>query len=159
MAVSDGKNMFWRSGDDAVSPDTWQYWKFVWRASMSTLTTIKEHLLFSHMATSNIYATASRQVLSPTHPFRRFMTRFTFGSIFINGQAQNFIFGSKTIGSRAFPFANQNAAVDFIWQSLPTVWDVFLPLRDPSTLPRHVWADAILHQWNSCLQYVAKFVG
>jgi len=135
MAVSDGTFMYWRSGARAVSPEEWQYWKFVWRASFSTLTTIKEHLLFSHMGSANIYATASRQTLSPTHPFRRFMTRFTFGSIFINGQAQNFIFGSKTIGSRAFPFADQNAAVGFMWKNLPKVWDAFLPLRNSSTLP------------------------
>jgi len=62
----------------------WQYWKFVWRSSLASVITLLDHLNLAHYRVANNLATASRAALSPSHPVRRVMSVFTFGTISIN---------------------------------------------------------------------------
>eukprot|EP00931_Biecheleriopsis_adriatica_P047705 TRINITY_DN27513_c0_g1_i1.p1 TRINITY_DN27513_c0_g1~~TRINITY_DN27513_c0_g1_i1.p1 ORF type:complete len:1604 (-),score=342.57 TRINITY_DN27513_c0_g1_i1:58-4869(-) len=132
LAVSDGETMYWKTD---ITEEEWQYWKFVWRSSMTTIVTARDHLLFTHMFMSNVLATASRESLSPTHPLRRYLTRFTWGSISIDSAAQGQLVGSKVITGRGFPFVNMNSVTEAIWEGLPNIYDTFAPLRNPEVLP------------------------
>ncbi|CAE8585149.1 unnamed protein product [Polarella glacialis] len=84
----------------------WQYWKFVWRSSLVTGITLTDHLHLTHFRAANLLARSSRARVPAAHPIRRFMSIFTFGSIFVNMQAMHTLVGPNHLLHRATPFKN-----------------------------------------------------
>eukprot|EP00931_Biecheleriopsis_adriatica_P120077 TRINITY_DN95222_c0_g1_i1.p1 TRINITY_DN95222_c0_g1~~TRINITY_DN95222_c0_g1_i1.p1 ORF type:complete len:669 (+),score=133.67 TRINITY_DN95222_c0_g1_i1:67-2073(+) len=85
---------------------SWQYWKFAWRSSLITCITLVDHLHFTHFRSSNLLARVVRVALPPEHPFRRLLSIFSFGAIFVNLQAMHTLVGSNHMLHRATPFKN-----------------------------------------------------
>lgn len=99
----------------------WQYWKFVWRSSLTTIITLVDHLYLTHFKSSNTLARSIRSVLPPNHSLRRFLSIFSFGAIFVNLQAQFVLVGKNAMLHRATPFVEFEHLSDLIPRMLPDV--------------------------------------
>jgi len=102
----------------------WQYWKFVWRSSLVTITTLVDNLQLVHFKTANVYARASQLALPTEHPFRRLMSIFTSGTILANVQAMHILLGRKQMLHRASPFEDFEEVTDMIQQRLPDITQI-----------------------------------
>merc|ERR1712129_419323 len=58
----------------------------------------------AHFRAANSLAKATRATLTADNPFRRFMSIFTFGSIFVNLNAAHTLVGPDSTLHRASPF-------------------------------------------------------
>lgn len=112
----------------AKGDPTWQYWKFVWRSSLITVITLVDHLHMTHFRAANILAGSIRKTLSPNHPIRRFLSIFSFGSIFVNLNAMHTLIGPNHVLHRSSPFKNFEALSDLVPKSLPALSDYHRPI-------------------------------
>lgn len=101
----------------------WQYWKFVWRSALITVITLVDHLHLAHFRAGNILARAVRKTLSPKHPMRRFLSIFTFGTIFVNMNAMHTLIGPSHVLHRSGPFKNFEALSKLVPESLPSPFE------------------------------------
>jgi len=65
----------------------WEEAKFLSKISCFTLVTAREHLVWSHLLLSNTATREKTLCLPPSHPIRRLLTIFTFGSTEVNQNA------------------------------------------------------------------------
>ncbi|CAE7467709.1 cyp140 [Symbiodinium natans] len=131
MELADGRRI-------ARGDKDWQYWKFAWRCSLITVITLSDHLHMTHFRAANIMATAARKALSPSHPLRRLLSVFTFGSIFINLQAMHTLIGPRHVLHRSSPFVEfegLSEAVPKNLEPLPLKHKAFLKEEEFQRLP------------------------
>jgi len=109
----------------------WQYWKFVWRSSLITIITLVDHLHMTHFRTANLLAAASRNRLPADHPFRRFLSIFTFGTIFVNMNAMHALVGPNQLLHRSSSLKNfEGLADDIMPEMMPNLLTQFDPLHN-----------------------------
>jgi hypothetical protein len=108
-----------------VEPVTWQYWKFAWRSSAFLKLTALNHLWATHFTAANAMAAASREALPHTHPLRRLLTIFTFGSIGVNNDAFHQLLGTNSLLHRSTPFFDMVETNKALYASLPSLEDEF----------------------------------
>eukprot|EP00928_Gymnodinium_smaydae_P070514 TRINITY_DN54330_c0_g1_i1.p1 TRINITY_DN54330_c0_g1~~TRINITY_DN54330_c0_g1_i1.p1 ORF type:complete len:680 (+),score=132.54 TRINITY_DN54330_c0_g1_i1:69-2042(+) len=102
----------------------WQYWKFVFRSSLVTVITLCDHLHFTHFKASNTIARAIRMGLPPDHAYRRLLSIFSFGAIFVNLQAQFTLTGTDMMLNRATPFKDFAVFSEAVPRMLPDITDM-----------------------------------
>lgn len=108
------------SGREVARGDKdWQYWKFVWRCSIITIITLVDHLHFAHFRVANLLSHAVRKSLHPDDPVRRFLSIFTFGSVFVNMNAMHTLIGPRHVLHRSSPFMKFEALSDLVPEMLP----------------------------------------
>lgn len=105
----------------------WQYWKFVWRSTLASTITFVDHLHVTHFRAANLLARASRKTLPPKHMFRRFMSIFTFGTVFVNNMAMHTLLGTGHSLHRSTPFAHYEALVESTPSNLASLVDLHQP--------------------------------
>lgn len=75
---------FIRPGDN-----DWEYAKWVWKCSMLTGITLKNHLVEIHLLYANVLTTISREYLPRDHPMRRLIKPFNYRTVYINYHASH----------------------------------------------------------------------
>ncbi|CAE8600909.1 unnamed protein product, partial [Polarella glacialis] len=101
----------------------WQYWKFVWRSTLVSSITLVDHLHLAHFHSANTLARAIRKSLHHDHPIRRFLSIFTFGSIWVNNIAMHTLLGPKHVLHRSLPFQEFEGLSDAVPSGFPDLWD------------------------------------
>eukprot|EP00929_Paragymnodinium_shiwhaense_P008410 TRINITY_DN11236_c0_g1_i1.p1 TRINITY_DN11236_c0_g1~~TRINITY_DN11236_c0_g1_i1.p1 ORF type:complete len:596 (+),score=82.19 TRINITY_DN11236_c0_g1_i1:96-1790(+) len=105
----------------------WQYWKFVWRSTLASIVTFVDHLQLTHFRAANIISRSVRKSLPKDHIMRRFMSIWTFGSVFVNNMAMNTLLGSGHSLHRSTPFADYEALVQATPSRLPSILNLHQP--------------------------------
>lgn len=129
MELPDGRQV-------ARGDKDWQYWKFAWRSALITIITLVDHLHLAHFRAANILAGAVRKTLSPAHPLRRFLSIFTFGSIFVNMNAMHTLIGPSHVLHRAGPFKDFEGLSKLVPESLPHLVDQHRALLNKEAFDR-----------------------
>jgi hypothetical protein len=101
----------------------WQYWKFAWRSSLITVITLVDHLHFTHFKVANMYARITRMALPPNDPYRRLLSIFTFGHIFVNMQALHMLIGQNHMLHRASPLQDLESLSGILAETMPDMQD------------------------------------
>ncbi|CAE8588021.1 unnamed protein product [Polarella glacialis] len=114
----------------------WQYWKFAWRSALITIITLVDHLHLTHFRVGNVLASAVRKSLSPSHPIRRFLSVFTFGSIFVNMNAMHTLIGPSHVLHRSSPFKDFEALSTLVPEHLKPPTDQFKSIVNDSEFQR-----------------------
>jgi hypothetical protein len=115
-------HQIWKS---EAEPATWQYWKFAWRSSTFLKLTAVNHLWATHFTAANAMAAASREGLPHSHPLRRLMSIFTFGTIGVNNNAFHQLLGPNGLLHRSSPFFDFVDVNNALFASLPSLEDHF----------------------------------
>lgn len=78
--------IWWPHGNKTVLPGEkeWVHVKWVWRCSVVTGATLRDHLIGTHMMLANFIATSVAENLPSVHPMRRFLRPFTYRTLSIN---------------------------------------------------------------------------
>jgi len=78
--------MYWAHGDKFINPGEagWEHVKWVFRSSLVTGVTLKDHLIGIHMMSANFLTTCTRENLSPSHPIRRFIRPHSYRTLQVN---------------------------------------------------------------------------
>lgn len=111
----------------------WQYWKFVWRCSLTSIITLVDHLHLTHFHAANLLARSTRRALSPNHHLRRVMSIFTFGSVWVNNIAMHTLLGPDHVLHRSTPFADFESLSDAVPAAFPRLIDIHKAILDDST--------------------------
>lgn len=82
----------------------WEEAKFLAKTSCFTLVTAREHLVWSHLLLSNSATRETSLCLPPSHPLRRLLTVFTYGSTDVNLRAFDLLVPETSILHRATAF-------------------------------------------------------
>jgi len=85
----------------------WNHMKFAVRSAAFLRMTQWEHLEITHFVFANSVMLATRRILYPTHPIRRFVKVFTFRTAVINKQAQATLFPDGGTLVRAVAYTNE----------------------------------------------------
>jgi len=118
---------------DSADKETWQYWKFVWRSSLTNLVTLVDHLFSTHYMLAMSLAKAEREAFPATHPLRRFLTMFTYASIQLAQSAYSFLASSQHTLQRSVEFADWKQ-VTVIGQAIVlNPAELLRPFRDEAT--------------------------
>jgi len=88
----------------------WNYAKFCARSSVLSLVTMIDHLYNCHWLQANAVTIATRESLSASHPVRRFLVPFQFGTISINKQAASGLAAWMSTVPRLFAFTKTGLA-------------------------------------------------
>jgi len=112
----------------------WQYWKFVWRSSLLTSITLSDHLFLTHFNVASTLAEMTRIHLRPDHPMRRFLSVFTFGTIFVNINAIHALIGPNHMFHRASPFKEFTSLPHWLPDKLPTILEQHKMFRNKTLL-------------------------
>jgi len=130
----------------------WQYWKFVCRSSLVSGITLVDHLHLTHFRAANILSRVTRKALPPDHLFRRFMSIFTFGSIYINNVALHTLLGPNHVLHRSTPFQEFESLSSLVPTLMPALPEWHRPILNKTlfdALPAKIkeapyYADGIL---------------
>eukprot|EP01065_Artemidia_motanka_P030255 TRINITY_DN36270_c0_g1_i1.p1 TRINITY_DN36270_c0_g1~~TRINITY_DN36270_c0_g1_i1.p1 ORF type:complete len:636 (+),score=164.66 TRINITY_DN36270_c0_g1_i1:61-1968(+) len=111
--------IWWDFGAKMVKPGDadWAHAKWVWKCSVLTGVTFRDHLTGVHLMAGNLLTVASREGLAADHPIRRLVKPFTYGTIGINVAASNTLTCNHSLVHRAI-------ALPF--EEIQKGWDVIL---------------------------------
>lgn len=82
----------------------WEFAKLAFKGTLRITVTIVDHLYFTHLGDANALITAVREELSPSHPLRRLLTPWGFGTASVNKRAVQTLIGENRLNSRASAF-------------------------------------------------------
>jgi hypothetical protein len=95
--------------------DGWEAAKFLARSSALTLITVQEHLVWTHLILSNSMTKFKILELPPSHPIRRLLTIFTFGTNEVNSAAQDMLLPE---------FSMLHRAAGFTYDAMEKIFDI-----------------------------------
>ncbi len=132
-------NIYWSHKQKSVYPhdEDWNHAKWVFKCSVLTGVTLKDHLLGLHLLLSNFVNTANHENLGKNHPIRRMLTPFTYNNIEINQGAITTLLPSHSLFHRASALSAKGIHEAF--QMGYEVNHIFEPIR---SLARHDRLDA-----------------
>lgn len=89
---------------DPASERKWEFAKWVWKVSVFTYVTLRDHLLSTHLIKSNALVECSRNKLPIDHVLRTILKPFTFQTIYINSLAGRTLFCKNGLAARVWAF-------------------------------------------------------
>ena len=106
--------------------EAWEHAKFVFRSTIISALTLREHLTYTHWIVSNRVSFASREWLGKDHPVRRLLKLFTFRTPTINLISMHTLMAENMLLHRASAFtlkgvldAFEDAAANFKYRPFP----------------------------------------
>ena len=106
--------------------EAWEHAKFVFRSTIISALTLREHLTYTHWIVSNRVSFASRESLGKDHPVRRLLKLFTFRTPTINLISKYTLMAENMLLHRASAFtlkgvldAFEDAAANFKYRPFP----------------------------------------
>lgn len=111
----------------------WEEAKLLARVTVGTVVTAREHLLWTHLIMSNTVTMSSILNLFPSHPIRRLLTIFTFGTNAVNARAFEVLVPDSAIFHRATGF--KHSAIEKMFNDGFDACDIFEPFSDRDICP------------------------
>jgi hypothetical protein len=142
--------------EDQEALDEWSHVKFVFKSSLFTAVTIKDHLVHLHWTISNNLMFASRQSFSANHPLRRLLKPHTYRAASINWASKTVLLPDDALAWRMFALDKADwyrAVNDCIHANKYQTFDDFCSEKD---LPEEVAATLPLIQDGKALNAVIR---
>lgn len=93
----------------------WEAAKFLARSTVLTAITVREHLMWTHLMLSNSATRVSQLAMQPSHPIRRLLAIFTYGSTTVNSAATIQLVPEFSVLHRVSGFAYESMEELFDW--------------------------------------------
>lgn len=157
--------IYWSLQNRVVYPSEadWEHVKYVFRSSLLTAITGRDHLVFVHWIVSNNAVFATRQSFRPDHPIRRLLKQHLFNTVQVNWSAKNVLQPTNGLAARLFAFDGENWN-KILSDCLKTIkYETFDDFINKKGLPEHVAKDLPLSVdgkalWNVIYKYVSTYL-
>eukprot|EP00547_Thalassionema_nitzschioides_P016544 CAMPEP_0194242916 /NCGR_PEP_ID=MMETSP0158-20130606/8307_1 /TAXON_ID=33649 /ORGANISM="Thalassionema nitzschioides, Strain L26-B" /LENGTH=582 /DNA_ID=CAMNT_0038978103 /DNA_START=24 /DNA_END=1772 /DNA_ORIENTATION=- len=113
--------------------DGWHKAKMLAKVTVFTLITAREHLIWTHLLVSQVMTTQSILNLPPSHPIRRLLTIFSYGTTSVNITAFNSLIPDLSVLHRTS--ALEYSAMQEVFDMAFRESDIFEPFSDKQYNP------------------------
>ena len=99
--------IFWSLKQEFVKPGdaAWEHVKYVFKTTLFTSATLKEHLALVHWQTANPLVFATRQSFEADKPMHRLLKQHTFRTVLINLGSKDLLLPKYGVAYRVFAFS------------------------------------------------------
>lgn len=143
--------------------EEWEHAKTVFKSSLITAITVKDHLVHVHWVASNSLLFATRQSFDPYHPVRRLLKPHSFGTASVNWLSKETLLPNTGLAARVFAFEKEDFTQALADCLTLCKFETFPQTVENKQLPGHFSHDLPfirdgMKLWNAIHKYVTAYL-